>query len=198
MTRENKLLAGVKEHLETELTKILNGLDSLDTVKKYTVDAAKMPNREKFSGFDCRTEDEYFGKMFAELDTIDQPVIYWWTCGTKAEAQVAHKKLLAFRKKKKHHGRNVPPDNKNKDSRCLYLGKRNGKITKRKKYSAITSRIYQHLGYYSKGSQGLQLWYWSQEQFTLNILVVPKKLQPYLETFEKSLSIKFKPLLGRH
>lgn len=95
-----------------------------------------------------------------KLMSIDNPCIYWFEAENENIAKELISHLDIFRNNEM--GRKVPPKNKNRDSKCLYIGIRQGGIRKKDNFSFIVGRIAIHLGYYHVTiTQGLNLAYWA-------------------------------------
>lgn len=132
-----------------------------------------------------------------QIRYIDKPCLYWFE--TEDENKIPelldnlNKFLLEFPNRK------TPKPNKNKKSKCLYVGVRQGGLRKRDNFSQIAGRIVIHLGYYKVGTtQGLNLAYWAKAKLKLNILELPSEASIYLNILEKMMAEKLKPLLGSH
>lgn len=58
-----------------------------------------------------------------------------------------------------------------------------------------------HLGYHKNiDNHGLQLCHWAQElelELELNYIILPKEVEGLTELFERELSKKLKPIIGR-
>lgn len=168
------------------------------SIHSFAVNCAKMPKPERFD-FHNR-ENGFFGEIFKTLNPIVNPCLYWFEAASEQIATELISDLDKFRPKANDLGRVIPVPNNNKKSKVLYVGIRQGGITKKTKLSHIAGRIYIHLGYYSKGStQGLQLCYWANKKLTLNVVELDSKSKgSYLNILEKLFAIQLNPLCGKH
>ena len=144
-------------------------------------------------------------KLFRCLDKIKTPIIYWFEVEDEKEAKRQLKLAESYRTKqkraKKDKRRVMPlPNGKiNSKSNVLYVGKRQGGISKKEGFTHAADRMEMHLGYNPKGAnQGMQLVHWCDCNVTVNILELPKDAGPYLTTLEQLFAIEKAPYLGRH
>lgn len=146
--------------------------------------------------------DLNFSQMFTELNKKICSCLYWFEVETLGKCSDLRDLLDQNRELLKSNARTVPARNNNNDSNILYVGIRRGGIRKRDQLTNIAGRIAIHMGYYVKGStQGLQLIHWSNNlDCKINLKVVEFENLPndYLNTIEKIVAYKLKPLCGKH
>jgi hypothetical protein len=132
-----------------------------------------------------------------DLMKIENPSIYWFELEDESKSENVLKKFEAFRKI--NNVRKIPPTNiKNKGSKCLYLGVRQGG-TRKDKFSFLAGRISTHFGYYKiPTTQGLNLAYWFKDKIKLHVIVLPNEAGIYLNVLEKLMAKELKPLTGKH
>ena len=128
--------------------------------------------------------------------------IYWFETEKVESCNNLQKLLNDQREMLISKKRTVPVKNVNTDSNVLYVGVRRGGQTKKHEMSHLAGRIKTHLGYYDIGStQGLQLAYWARNidcQVNLKVVQFEGLSNEYLNTVEKILAFKLKPLCGKH
>jgi hypothetical protein len=138
-------------------------------------------------------------RLFTELEKICTPCLYWFECESEEIATKAKKEIYNFKINKLTHGRTTPATNKTENSKNLYVGIRQGGNQKKNGATNISDRMWQHLGYYSKGStQGLQLVYWCNYKIKLTVIELPDKAKPFLNIIEKLFALNLKPVVGKH
>jgi hypothetical protein len=186
-------------------TILIEKFDSLaqEVIEKaeiYTFNLKDLPNVNNYQT-DIRS-DLNFSQMFAELNKKLSSCLYWFEVETLDHCSNLRDLLDQNRELLKSNYRTVPARNSNTNSNVLYVGIRRGGIRKRDQLTNIAGRIAIHLGYYIKGStQGLQLIHWSNNlDCKVNIKVVQFNDLPndYLNTIEKIVAYKLKPLCGKH
>jgi hypothetical protein len=147
-------------------------------------------------------DDKVFGEILSCLDKKLSNCIYWFETENIESCYDLKKLLDDQRENLSFNGRTVPVKNLNKNSNVIYVGIRRGGITKKYNMSHLSGRIKVHLGYYSVGStQGLQFAHWARNlDCKINLKVVQFEELPneYLNTVEKILAFKLKPLIGKH
>lgn len=140
--------------------------------------------------------------LFEALDKKTKNCIYWFEVDNIFIGNQIKILLDVNREILKLKGRKVPVHNKNKDSKILYVGVRQGGITLKWNMSNISGRIREHLGYYKVGStQGLQFGHWARHlDYNVKLKVVEFDDLPneYLTAIEKLLAFRLKPLFGTH
>ncbi len=192
--------------LRTLIPKAHSGLQSLFdgdlTHHKFPIDCKKLA---AFGVYDRKErKNGYLCELFTMLDEIDTPVIYWFEALNDVEAERQFKLITSFGKKQKRASKKIRrvvplPNGNTTDSKTLYVGKREGGIRKKDKFSNIADRIEQHLGYNTNGmNQGLQLAHWNDGELTINIVKLSSDAAPYLTALELLLAIELMPRLGRH
>ncbi|QKJ63231.1 hypothetical protein [Flavobacterium sp. M31R6] len=146
--------------------------------------------------------DNVFGEILSNLDKKINNCIYWFETENNDSCNNLQKLLDGQRENLSLNARTVPVKNRNKDSNVLYVGIRRGGLTKKYNMSHLSGRIKVHLGYYNVGStQGLQFAHWARNiDCKINLKVVQFEELPneYLNTVEKILAFKLKPLIGKH
>ncbi len=146
--------------------------------------------------------DKVFGEILSNLDTKINNCIYWFETENIDSCNNLQKLLDSQRENLKLNTRAVPAKNHNKNSNVLYVGIRRGGLTKKYNMSHLSGRIKTHLGYYNVGStQGLQFAHWARNiDCKINLKVVQFEELPneYLNTVEKILAYRLKPLIGKH
>ena len=140
--------------------------------------------------------------IFNDLNCIkENHCLYWFELENEELANDLNLELNKYRLK---NLKTVPPrNNKNKNSKVFYVGIRQGGYTKYNNLTNITGRICQHLGYYKKPTtQGLQLYeYTRNKSYKITIKVIEFKrfdFAIHLNTIEKLVAQKLKPLCGNH
>ncbi|MDO7136340.1 hypothetical protein [Algibacter lectus] len=183
--------------LEEQLDE-LKDLLSNSSISKFEIDCINMPKDRKEFILDER-DKSYFSELFEKLDKYKETTIYYFEAKNISDANDLVEKLNEYRYLAKENGRVVPAVGKYNDSKVLYVGVRKGGNRKRDNLSNISARIFQHLGYYYKGStQGLQLCDWSDKIIYLNIITLGPKANEYLYVLEKLLAKNLKPIIGKH
>lgn len=139
--------------------------------------------------------------IFKKLNEIkENHCLYWFELENE---ELANKLSIELNSYRLNGIKKVPASNKNKNSKVLYVGIRQGGYTKHNNLTNITGRICQHLGYYKEAStQGLQLYEYSRNKgYKITIKVVEFKRfkhAKYLNIIEKLVAQKLKPLCGSH
>jgi len=164
----------------------------------FQLDCSSIPSFKDFN-FDKRGTG-HLENFFKSLDKIHGPALYWFECEDISCAMKAKTLIAEFKSRKSEHLRTVPALNKNVDSQVLYVGVRRGGVRKRDGFTNIGARMFQHLGYYSKGStQGLQLVHWTSDlKLKVHILALNSAAKPFLNVLEKLYAIELNPLVGKH
>ena len=144
-----------------------------------------------------------FVNTFDSLDKKQSNCIYWFETEDSDACKLLQKMLDDQRNNLYTNKRTVPVKNFNVNSKVLYVGiRQGGKTKKHNNMSHLSGRIRVHLGYYKVGStQGLQLAHWARNiDCKINLKVVEFKELPneYLNTIEKIVAFKLKPLCGKH
>jgi hypothetical protein len=166
------------------------------TLFQFEIDGSKLekPNYNITGKIDYAVS---ISPIIEKIRSIDKPCIYWFDAENETKAIEMIKERLKF--SFDYPIRSAPKPNSHKNSKCLYVGIRQGGMRKRDNFSNIAGRIVIHCGYYHVGStQGLNLAYWAKEKITLNIIELPHEASIYLNIIEKMLAKKLKPVLGRH
>ncbi len=132
-----------------------------------------------------------------KIKTIDKPCLYWFEAENENTAIEMIKSRNNF--SLNFPNRKTPKPNSTNNSKCLYVGIRQGGMRKKDSFSQIAGRIVIHLGYYKpETTQGLNLAYWAKGKIKLNILELPDGASIYLNIIEKMFANKLRPLLGSH
>src|SRR5690554_3963317 len=188
---KSQILKEKFEKLAEKVTKeaeVINfKLKDLPDVNNYQTDIRKQLN---------------FDKIFENLNTKINNCIYWFETDTSDNCHSLQVLLNNNREMLNLNARTVPVKNTNINTNVLYVGIRRGGQRKKDKLSNISGRIIIHLGYYDKGStQGLQLIHWAKNvDCKINLKVVEFEDLPndYLNTIEKIIAFKLKPMCGKH
>ena len=191
--------------MKTLLPKSIPGLQTLfDRKYKHHVfelDCAAMP---AFSSY-CRGKVKKgdVSDIFANLDSIKTPIIYWFQFDDAATARKQLLRLESYRRQQRRVAKKVrrviPLKNASSTGKVLYAGKRLGGCGKKTGFTYAGDRIEMHLGYNRNGSnQGLQLCHWCDARLTLNVVELSKGAAPYLTAIELLFALELNPRLGRH
>lgn len=172
---------------------------SLKNLTKLSFNTANLPEKDELPEQDIRK-----GKVldFNILNDIGHnSSIYWFSAKRNDIDNLLLPKLKDSQNYLNAKSRKIPPINEiYKD--CLYVGIRKGGIRKKDKLSNLSGRIIIHLGYYNKGSQGLQLLHWAKNlnvNIELNILKLENNYNySHLKAAEILLADELEPLFGRH
>lgn len=137
--------------------------------------------------------------IFTKLNGINKHCLYWFELENEEKAATFVNLLNDYRKIE--GCKTVPPANKNRNSKVLYLGVRQGGAGKNG-LTNIEGRMNQHLGYYKIAkTQGLQLYEYAKgKDFNIVIKVIAFEgiETDCLNVIEKRLANKMKPLSGKH
>lgn len=143
-----------------------------------------------------------FTNIFIALDKKLNNCIYWFETKTNDHCNNLQIILNENRESLGINLRTIPVRNNNTNTNVLYVGIRRGGQRKKDKLSNISGRIAIHLGYYHKGStQGLQLIHWAKNidcEITLKVVEFEDLPNDYLNTIEKIIAYKLKPMCGKH
>ncbi len=165
--------------------------------QKNDLDCSKIPSVKEFDFHNRKSG--YLKDIFTNLDSISVHSLYWFEIVQPNKSKEIKKTFADYKLRKAEHGRTVPASNKTETSKILYVGIRRGGVRKRDGFTNIGTRVFQHLGYYSKVStQALQLARWCNEKLVLNVLPLPEVTKEYLNILEKLLAIELKPIVGKH
>jgi hypothetical protein len=174
--------------------------DVINEAETYTFNIKDLPELNNYQT-NIRA-DLKFSEMFSSLDQKLNNCLYWFEVETNGHCTNLQNLLNESRETLKTNFRTIPVKNSNLDSNVLYVGIRRGGQRQRDRLSNISGRICIHLGYYDKGStQGLQLIHWAKDvDCNINLKVVEFEDLPndYLNTIEKIIAFKLKPLCGKH
>ncbi len=147
-------------------------------------------------------KEKVFDEIYKHLDQKLNSCIYWFEVENIEDGNKLQKLLDDQRIELSNNFRTVPVKNQNINSKVLYVGIRRGGLIKKYNMSHISGRISIHLGYYIKGStQGLQLAHWAKNvdcKVNLKVIQFEELPNEYLNTLEKILAFKLKPLCGKH
>ena len=168
-------------------------------VYTYRVECSLLPQMKQSFDFQKRKEC-IMGELFTKLDDIKSPILYWFEAKDNDSASILVNEMESFRSMEGRN-RNIPVinDNTHNGGNVIYVGIRQGGVRKKDGFTNAASRIFIHLGLYSKGStQGLQLSYWATQALELNILQFPNGSGKYLGAFEKLFALELKPRFGKH
>jgi len=172
----------------------------IDDAETFTFNLKDLPDINDFR--DDIRKNLNFTELFDNLDQKLNSCIYWFETQTIEDGNKLQNLLNQNREFLGSNFRTIPVKNNNLNSSVLYVGIRRGGYTKKHSLSNISGRITIHLGYYYKGStQGLQLIHWAKNvDCKMNLKVVQFEDLPneYLNTIEKILAFKLKPLCGKH
>lgn len=171
---------------------VVNSINESTFEKHYKVplDCSGLPILSPDRGFECNAQLPDF---FNALDVTGDPALYWFIVTSNHTSQEIIDKIIKVAGKVK---RTFPLLNKKRayssQSRVLYVGK-----TK----TELKSRMVSHLGYHKKSqNHGLQLCHWATDlelKLELNYISLPREVEPLAEFFERELSKRLKPILGR-
>ncbi|MBK0368665.1 hypothetical protein [Flavobacterium agrisoli] len=174
--------------------------DVINEAEIYSFNIKDLPHINNYQT-DIRS-DLNFIEIFSELNKKIHNCLYWFEVETPDKCGKLKDLLDTNRENLKLNLRTVPSKNNNCNSNVLYVGIRRGGIRKRDQLSNIAGRISIHLGYYVKGStQGLQLIHWSNKLdcvVKLHVVEFNDLPNDYLNTIEKIIAFKLKPLCGKH
>ena len=179
---------------------IYQNRDNDEFYYKGTFNTKDLPHHNNYSYYP--NQDKHFRNvLFERLDKITaNHCLYWFELESEEKAKEFNGLLNNYRKVE--GCKTVPATSRNKNSKVLYLGVRQGGYRKRDNLTNITGRMLQHLGYYKEaGTQGLQIYEYAKESdFNLTIKIVEfEGLKPYaLNVIEKLLAKEMKPICGRH
>lgn len=172
----------------------------INEAETYSFNIKDLPDLNNYKT-NIRTELKFI-EMFKSLDDKLNNCLYWFEVESSIHCTNLQILLNESRDALRINFRTVPAKNKNLESNVLYVGIRRGGQRKRDLLSNISGRICIHLGYYDKGStQGLQLIHWAKDvDCNINLKVVQFEALPndYLNTIEKIIAFKLKPLCGHH
>lgn len=172
----------------------------INQAETFTFNLKDLPDINNYQT-DIR-KDLNFTQIFDALDKKINNCIYWFEAETNHHCNNLQVLLNENRELLSLNFRTVPVKNSNTDSNILYVGIRRGGQRKRDHLSNISGRIAIHLGYYDKGStQGLQLIHWAKNvdcKIHLKVVEFEDLPNDYLNTIEKILAFKLKPLCGKH
>ena len=184
----------LKEKFDKLAQEIINEAES------FTFNIKDLPEINNYQT-NIRKESN-FTEIFIRLDQKLNSCIYWFETENNNDCKDLQKLLNDNREKLITNLRTVPVKNCNTNTNILYVGIRRGGQRKKDKLSNISGRICIHLGYYHKGStQGLQLIHWAKNiNCKINLKVVEFEDLPneYLNTIEKIIAFKLKPMCGKH
>jgi len=166
---------------------------------KGTFNTKDLPHHNNYSHFPNINPD-FQTIIFTKLNAISKNhCLYWFELENEEKATELVNLLNDYRKIE--GCKTVPPENKNKNSKVLYLGVRQGGVIK-SGLTNIEGRMNQHLGYYNMATtQGLQLYEYAKgKDFNITIKVVEfEGMEAYcLNVIEKLLAKKMMPLSGKH
>jgi len=172
----------------------------INEAETFTFNLKDLPDLNNYKT-DIR-KDLNFTQIFEILDKKSKNCIYWFEVESTNHCENLQVLLNENRESLLVNFRTVPVRNSNTNSNILYVGIRRGGRRQRDNLSNISGRIITHLGYYDKGStQGLQLIHWAKDiDCKINLKVVEFEDLPndYLNTIEKIIAFKLKPMCGKH
>ena len=169
-------------------------LNALDNLKKKDLNIEHIDINCKDLKEECLSvyKGNVFHEEYSHLDTITGPVLYWFNIINEIPT---HKIVENFKLYSNKKARATPALKKTIDqnTKCLYVGK----VKK-----SFSSRIFQHLGYYTvERTQGLQLMHWTKTidlQLCLNYIQFASELEDLMTLFENHLAKELKPIIGKH
>ncbi len=157
---------------------------------KVPLDCSGLPILNPGRESECNAQLPDF---FNALDVTGDPALYWFIVTSNHTSKEIIDKIIKAAGKVK---RKFPLLNKRRayssESRVLYVGK-----TK----TELKSRMLSHLGYHKKNqNHGLQLCHWAADlelKLELNYISLPREVEGLTELFERELSKRLKPIIGR-
>lgn len=196
--------------LEDASSRLLSNLKSL-TINKFTINIEdirkEMLTENTWLAVNRKEPQQPLNKLFKNLDEIKKSCLYWYEVENEEIADEMLDSLSKFKadnnqKKLEENRRSLPAKGRysNKNSKVLYVGTVKARVRKRDGLTTISSRTFQHLGFYEKGrTGGLHLWYWAKHSVTLKVIELPEDFpEEYRTIAEKLLAIELKPLIGTH
>ncbi|HLP64753.1 hypothetical protein [Flavobacterium sp.] len=182
----------------------------LDEIKsdysKFEFNTSQLPDVYDYThNHDIRYHID-FKEMFTKLESLKTNCLYWFSTNSIEDANQL-KELISLKKvelwsEEKEKCRILPAENRNSNSKVIYVGVRKGSAAKKQKVTHISGRIVQHLGYYKEGrTQGLQLAYYTNQlniDLTLHMFSLGNCPDEYLYVLEKIFAKKLRPICGTH
>lgn len=171
---------------------VVNSIDESIFEKHFKVplNCADLPLLSPGNESQCITS---LADFFNALNIVKQPVIYWFVITSSHSSKQIMNKVRAASDK---INRRFPMLERKRtykyESNVLYVGKT---------WSKLKGRMVSHLGYHKNiDNHGLQLCHWAQElelELELNYIILPEEVEGLTELFERELSKKLKPIIGR-
>ncbi len=138
-------------------------------------------------------DDENFQELFAELQQIKGPVLYWFEIHPLTSSEQIRADFEGYLNSSPARAASAIKKNPNLQSRVLYVGK----VKKN-----FWGRVIQHLGVASTAATvGLQLLHWTKENplhLKLNALEFAPEMEDYMTILENGLAKKLEPIIGKH
>ncbi|MFL9844489.1 hypothetical protein [Flavobacterium rhizosphaerae] len=169
---------------------LLNNLieNGIKNIGEFYIDCSTL---EDYNFVDIRYSDK-FKDLFTKLMKFEGPCLYYFTI---TSGHLPQEIITEIQKYATTEASKSIPAIKSKvpNSNILYVGK-----VKR----GMWGRLIQHLGFYKvKGTQGLQLYYWTQElklSVKLTVLEFEPEMIDLISFFENELAKELNPILGKH
>lgn len=193
----------LSENLNQSLQKAAKmSINNAETILEFSTNS--IPDHKNYS-VNIQYYNDHYIKAFEKLNTNRvNPSIYWFEVEWDEEC-IRLKSLLlskAQELKNQEDKRVTPPQNRNKQSKVLYVGSRKGGYRKRDGLTNIAGRIIQHFGFYEKGSTGsLQFVHWCKTESVnvrLKVVDLVNMDNRFSTLIEKEISNQLRPLLGQH
>ena len=162
--------------------------NGIKNIKEFDINCCDLKD---YNLTDIRKEKK-FQDLFSELGKLKGPCLYIFEIKSNHSKEDIIQKIIEY--SLTEDSKKIPAiKSKVEDSTILYVGK-----VKR----AIFGRLIQHLGYFkTKGTQGLQLFYWAKNvnlDLKFTVVEFENDMENLMNVLENEIAKKIKPILGKH
>jgi len=186
----NDIISNIIIDKSQSISNIFSKITESNFISKRTFELKQDLFCSKYINLENITHSTDFFHVFDYLKKHEQyPAIYVFGVNTDINYNDIIKRIREV-----EHYRTPALNNYKVNTGTLYVGK----VKK-----ILWGRLIQHLGYHSnQKSHGLQLHYWINKlknpNISFSVFFLSKESADYIEILEKEISIKLKPIIGKH